>query len=218
MSAIQKSTVKYTAGYELNVSRGVRLKFVALQMPLMLRFLRKFSTKFNKIQLTLKFGRWKNSYFVWKQKYLAVLHRHTKAAIPIQSIIRGFNSRRRVIKLRSEVTEEVEQKKRWSMYQMQCFARMWVLKHRALKRSSARSMLKQNMAAIMVQKTFRGWLSRVRVIELEKLKLLRQLRKWSHGVSHHLVNMKGTVQYCSVLQWSAQSFSLFLILGCCSHI
>jgi hypothetical protein len=182
---------KYSAGYELNVSRGVRLKFVALQMPVMVRFLRKFTAKFAQIQLAHKFRRWKDNYNIWKIQHLEELQKQTVAAIPIQAIIRGYNGRKRVSRMNSAAIEAVEEKRRWSMYQIQCFVKLWQTKFRAMRKAGVRMLLRQNMAATMIQKIFRGFLSKAHTVEVERLKLLRQLRKWSHGISNNLVNMKG---------------------------
>lgn len=181
----------YSAGYELKVSRGVRLKFVALQMPVMINFLRKFATKFALIQLEYKFYRWKDKYMAWKAGHLEEMQRKTAAAIPVQAVIRGFNSRNRVKRVRSAQVVTVEEKRKWSMYQIQCFVKLWSKKFRARQRAATRQHLRQNMAATIIQKMFRGFLAKGYTVEVERKKLLHQLRKWSRGISNTLVNMKG---------------------------
>jgi hypothetical protein len=113
------------------------------------------------------------------------------AVIPIQAAVRGFNGRRRFNRIQSSRIEAFEKKKQWSMYQIQLFVKLWLRRFRAQRHIGARREMLRNLSAILIQKVFRGFLSKAHTVELEKLKLIRQLRKWSHGISNHLVNMKG---------------------------
>lgn len=187
------ASAPYSAGYELDVSRSVRLKFVALQMPQIKIFLRKFTNKFNTEQMRHKFRRWIEVYRHLQKEYLARLKVQTDAVIPIQSIVRGFNGRNKFRRCwRQHLHRKAEEARRhWSILQLQCFARLWMLKGRVAKRLRARLENRHGRAAGLIQKTVRGFLSRGHTVELEKQKVLRHLRKWSHGISNHLVNMKG---------------------------
>lgn len=189
--------VSYSAGYELNVSRGVRLKYVALQMPQMKIFLQKFSNKFNHVQMNHKFRQWVKVYRYLQEQYRARMKVLTEAITPIQSIVRGFNGRNkfRRHKDRCQTVKAEEIRKRWSVYQIQCFARWWMVRQKVARRLRLRLENRHGKAAVLIQKSFRGFLSRGRTVELEKQKLLRHLRKWSHGISNHLVNMKGTLYF-----------------------
>lgn len=199
MSATKKPqavSMKYSAGFELNLPRSIRLKVVALQMPQVQKFLRKFSNKINSQQLYYKFQRWLSVYSAWRvQKEQLMLQRYT-AAVPIQRIVRGFNGRHRFKRclLQKQQQVVVEERRRWSMYQLQCFARLCILRHRASKALAIKRINKHGRAATAIQRTFRGFYSRGMTVELEKKKLIKQLRKWSHGISNHLVNMKGEQQ------------------------
>ncbi len=183
----------YSAGYELNVSRGVRLKYVALQMPQMKAFLLKFSRKFNHVQTQHKFRQWVHVYRYLQEKFAARMKALTIAITPIQAIVRGFNGRNKFRRHKDcylrDKAEEV--RKRWSIYQIQCFARLWIVRNKVARRLRMRLNNRHDKAAILIQKSFRGFLSRALTVEIEKQKLLRHLRQWSHGISNHLVNMKG---------------------------
>lgn len=214
----QTPSMKYSAGFELNLPRSIRLKVVALQMPQMQKFLKKFSSKINTLQIRYKFHRWLSVYKEWKDQCLKLKAVHDKAATPIQRIIRGFNGRKRFArlwKLRQE-SMIVEEKRRWSMYQIQCFARLCVLKRRAAQRLIEKKADKRGKAATLIQKMFRGFFSRGTTVDLEKRKLIKQLRKWSHGISNHLVNMKGTahtvtlVSIIEMLNYVSNTFFWFI--------
>lgn len=206
MSSIQKKpqtpSMKYSAGFELNLPRSIRLKVVALQMPQMQKFLKKFSTKINTQQMYYKFNRWLSVYKDWKRQQLHTVQARHEAAVPIQRIVRGFNGRNKFKRCWQQKLQSivVEEKRKWSMYQLQCFARLCVLKHRAAKSLVIKRANKRGKAATLIQKTFRGFFSRGMTVEVEKRKLIKQLRKWSHGVSNHLINMKGTyiLKYCCI--------------------
>jgi len=205
----------YSAGYELDVSRGVRLKFVALQMPQMKIFLRKFTNIFNTEQMRHKFRRWVVEYRHLQREYLARLKVLTDAVTPIQSIVRGFNGRnkfRRCLEQHLQSKSE-EARRRWSVLQLQCYARLWMLKGRVAKRLRARLENRHGRAAGLIQKIFRGFLSRGLTVELEKQKVLRHLRKWSHGISNHLVNMKGMF----LPMWVSPCSYILGVLFSCGH-
>lgn len=188
------ATTTFSAGNELNVSRSVRLKYVALQMPQMKAFLHKFSKKFSYAKMHHKFRQWVKVYRYLQEQYLARMAVLTNAITPVQAIVRGFNGRNKFRRHKDSYqrAKAEEIRKRWSVYQIQCFARWWLVRQKVARRLRLRLANCHGKAAVLIQKRFRGFLSRALTVELEKQKLLRHLRQWSHGISNHLVNMKGS--------------------------
>jgi hypothetical protein len=203
-SGAAHAPMNYSIAFKGNLSRGMKLKVIALQMPQVQVFLKKFSSKVNISLLRLKFDRWLQFNKAARDQFFKILKRKNEAATSIQRIMRGILGIRLFVRLKRarEIEVAIEAKKRVSMYVIQCFVMVLVRKRRALKLARLYQTERRKYYAKMIQKAIRGFLSRGHTIALEKLKLIRQLRKWSHGVSSHLLNMKGTVE-CSCLEYSA---------------
>ncbi|KAJ1443737.1 hypothetical protein B484DRAFT_287679 [Ochromonadaceae sp. CCMP2298] len=183
-----RPVMRYSAAYDEGLSLRIRHSVIALQLPPVQRFLRLYTAKITRRLTRFKFDQWLFAVCNLRAIDEMLLHQHTNAAVVVQRRARGLAGRARAAVIREGRGGKVEHKMYRAARIIQVMLRLRRMA-RIRKMVASGILIERLSASIVIQKTFRGYLSRGLTIALEKLKLIKQLRKWSHGVSNRLLNL-----------------------------
>lgn len=164
---------------------------MALKMPQIQKLMKKFSYRTNKELILFKFAKWRDNILRVREAYLKKVELQTKLALILQKYSRGYFGRRRYSRLKQSFLLRLPLKKKYSMIQIQCLVLIWLQRRRIKRLLTANKGEPLDCAAVLIQKHFRNFLVVKKLVNAEKVKLVKQLRSWSHGITSDLFNVKG---------------------------
>lgn len=175
-----------------DMPRRKRLLVMALQIPQVDNLLRDIAYSRYLLACQRKFTLWK-IFTIEKRREEEVLHMIKQMmATTIQKIIRGKLSKNRVQRIRKKREEFQNQRYQYHLQLFQRIIRQYCWKiqwnSQIVKEYESISL---DYAARTIQRCFRGYLGRGQVILIERKKLLKYLRQWSHGLTNHLYHLTG---------------------------
>lgn len=171
--------------------RAQRLLVMALQIPQVDNLFKNIAYGRRLSACSRSFNQWK-AYSDQKRReeevLLMIKHMMT---VTIQKVVRGKLSRNRVSKIRETMRQEQSIKYNKNLHLFQRIVRryQWHLQLAILK--TEQKSISLDYSARTIQRYFRGYLGRGEVILLERKKLLKYLRQWSHGLTNHLYHLTG---------------------------
>ncbi len=112
-------------------------------------------------------------------------------AITIQKVVRGMLGRRRVIRIKQRIAQEKNARFSKFAHLFHALARKYLWKKQFEIVMNQQKSIRLEYAARTIQKYFRGYLGRGQIILIERKKLLKYLRQWSHGLTNHLYHLTG---------------------------
>jgi shikimate kinase len=217
VTAKNESSTDSTVDKLLSLSRNQRLLTLALQMPQVQSLFRKISSKKIYNCFFDHFAYWKllgAAYHEQKQRNVIL---KTNAAVVIQCLIRRFLARVRVRNQRKYLESKLKQVKIRAVIRIQCMIRRKIARTRVFNMKIKKKKNSIEESVTTIQRVFRGYLGRGKVILLNRNKLIKQIRSWSNGVSSNILHIPGNffslflrsyeVSYCYFY-----SFSSFLYI------
>jgi hypothetical protein len=187
-------TTTFVVPDETKVTRKQRLLVIALQLPQIDNLFRKTSQRKHQQILRDRFQVWKEYLDRIKRIPVAVIEkRKVFSAVLIQSVVRMYVERRRILKVKIQIQAQYQAKRQLQnekATKLQCLIRRFLAVKRVFRLKQAKELKRLN-AIITIQRVFRGMLGRGIILLIEKRKLLKFIRTWSKGVSQNLFHISG---------------------------
>ena len=175
----------------LSMDRTQRLLTMALAMPQVQLLFKKITKRKVVMCLNEKFLQWKQEAVLYREEKIRRITLRNKSAVVIQCCIRKFLAKRKVLKKRQEKFQREAKRKNESCIKIQCMVRRKLARSKVKRVREMRFKQSKDRCALLIQRVFRGYLGRGRVILLHRNKLIRQIRSWANGVSHNLLHVTG---------------------------
>lgn len=100
----------------------------------------------------------------------------------------------------------VDIKNHYAAIRIQCLFRMVAAKRKVDKIKRNNPKYVTSKAAVLIQRVFRGFLGRAIVKNIERRKLLKFLRNWSHGKTGNLFHISGKFEVTKYSRSSNNSY------------
>jgi hypothetical protein len=170
---------------------------VALQLPMVEALLHEVGASHCRHALQRAWCSWTTH--TVRLRALADSHcsRRAAAVVQLQRLARGRLARQLVQRLRQARRDEQQARHNAVLISFQDLVRHLQQRRRREQVLSIFASANRASAAMIIQRYYRGYMGRGEIVLLERKKLLKYLRKWSHGLTNKLYHLTGelTVTY-----------------------